>query len=845
MMTTVLQFDQVDDATIPRIGRKAANLVKMKEVGLPVPDGYCILDDAHAHYIENGTLPDRLVQEIVRAKNILGGKIAIRSSANCEDGATLSMAGVFRSQYVLRDEDIQTAVEQIYEQARSEEVDQFMAIHGKSSKDVKMGLVIQKLIEPEIAGVIYTGVNGDKLFVQYIEGFGASLVDGKNQGSAVLADRNNIIVESTGFETIPLPASAVQQIAKHSRTIENLFLGMPQDIEFAYKDGTVFILQARDLTADLGRVDLRETPAYTLEATKHKLRQLVADEKLKLEIPTAIFSDANYSELLPKPTEMDIGIHMYVWGGSDGIPGAKQLGHAAMGYLVGDEANPIISYIGGRAYFSIARYAGLYYIGFPETKEEYFATLVREYLEAVQKDPKKGAYPQMGLFLQDPSFEDLQTRFGDRAIEYFKVYQEFAARMRDLADNYLSEFHTKKRSENLSFVEKMQSVELHNLTNEQLVNHVTEVLEHIRTKSYIDFVKGARLGFYYAQRLQNLLRAKLGIGKDESQELYSRLIKGLDGSAITDANIAISQTVSEEEALRMAQELIGHYSTGEMLEIRHKPMRDRPDRLLAYVRGIRQTGQYKADFEKQRQARMAAQQAILASVPIADREELAQAMQAAQIYMAIRETAKYDFTKEYLLVRDTLELLGERTGLQGGDIYHLYPRELSQVVSDPKAMLHIIRSRKQSFSNYAELDMPPVIQESDIDILSLLENDNAAFIEAKGNFLAEGPAVTGVIVNSDDFKDFGQVNEIIQYYRQQGVPVILAATQINLSHDPLIGQAAGLVIKNAGLVAHGAQRARELGKGAIGGINTKSLLTGTKVSFDPETRTIKKIYGGE
>ena len=67
------------------------------------------------------------------------------------------------------------------------------------------------------------------------------------------------------------------------------------------------------------------------------------------------------------------------------------------------------------------------------------------------------------------------------------------------------------------------------------------ILEHNRTASYVDFVKGARLGFYYSQRLQSLLRQKLGVDQEETQKLYSRLNQGLDGSAVTEANIAIGK----------------------------------------------------------------------------------------------------------------------------------------------------------------------------------------------------------------------------------------------------------------------------------------------------------------
>ncbi len=834
-------FDQIDDSIILRVGGKATNLIILKRAGLPVPMGYCILTDAHDYYLEQNSLPDNLVSEIIRVKKNLGGKVAIRSSANCEDGTDLSMAGVFQSHYVYADEEIASVVEQIYKQSRSPEVDRFMKLHNRSSKDIKMGLIVQELVEPETAGVVYTGVNGENILVQYIDDFGAKLVEGETQGSAALINREGTIVESTGFETRPLSITEIAQLKKYSHIIEDLFPGIPQDIEFATKNGIVYLLQARTLTTDLGHVDLRETSEDVLEATKRKLKKLVAEEKRQLGTYTAIFSDANYSELLPRPTEMDIGTHMYVWGGSDGIPGAKQLGHAVMGYLVGDEAIGIIKFIGGRTYFSIARNAGVYHIGFPATKEEYFSTLVNEYLATVEKDPEKGSYPQMGLYLQDPTFEDLQIRFGERAHEYYRVYEKFVIRMRRFAQEYLLEFNTQRLPETRKFVEKLQKVNLDNMTSEQLAIHAIEILEHNRTKSYINFVRGSRLGFYYSQRLQNLLKIKLGVEKDEAQKLFARLNQGLEGSAITESNIAISGAASEEEALYIAEELVGHYSTGEMLEIRHKPMRDDPEKLLAYVRGIRQTGTYKEDFEKQKRARIAAQESILQRLPEDDRVEFSEVMHASQIYMAVRETAKYFLTKEYLFLRDTLELLGKKTGLENGDIYHLYPREIPLFASNSKAFLHLIRSRKQSFKNCPELDMPPVIRESEIESLSLLEKDNVPFDSAVGKFLAEGQQVIGVIVNSDEFDDLSEVNLVMQEYRQKGILVILAATQMNLSHDPLIHQSAGLVIKNAGLVAHGAQRARELGKGAIGGINTKKLRTGTKVLFDPQTRSVNKI----
>lgn len=839
---SVLSFDRIDTPDSSKIGGKAAHLVILKKAGLPVPPGYCVPVNVHDQYLEYGIIPEGLVKGITEAKRILGGKIALRSSATCEDGSHLSMAGVFESLYLYDDRQIASGVEQIFQHARSQDVENFMALHGKSAKDVHMCLVVQRLIEPELSGVIFTRVNGDNLLIQYIDGFGALLVDGNTRGSSLIVDINGRIVESTGFEIRPFPKEAITQAQRCTRVIEKLFPDAPQDIEFTFRDGVVSIVQARPLTTDLGKVELRETPVECLEAhTKEKIRRLMAREKAELGTKTAVFSDANYSELLPKPTEMDIGLHMYVWGGSDGIPGAKQIGHSKMGYEVGPEAVPIISYLGGRPYSSIARYAAIYHAGFPETKEEYFSTLVNEYLEAVQVDPEKGAYPQMGLFLQDPTLEDLQKRYGDRAEEYFRVYQEFTVRMRGFANGFINEFRDKRLPSNAAFVETMEQIDLDSMNCEQLLGHVSKILEHIRTSSNVDFVKAARLGFYYSQKLQGLLMKKFGYDHKQAKKIFSKLNQGLDGSAITDANIAIAEASSDEEAMSIAPSLIGHFSTGEMLEIRHKRLRDDPKALKTYVVGIRQTGNYRRQFEAQKTARLESEGSLLIDLSPEDRAELEEIIRASQTYMALRETVKYLFTKEYLLLRDALQILEQKTGLENGDIYFLDPRELAILVSDAPAMFHLIRARRQSFKNYEELDMPSVIRESDIDGISLTTDNNIDFTETTGKFLAEGPLGEGTIVNLDECESLEQAAALMREYQALSIPVILVATQMNLIHDPFIAQSVGLIIENAGIVAHGAQRARELGKGAIGGIKSKQLKTGMRIFFDPLNQVIRKL----
>lgn len=836
----IFSFRNINEIPANQIGGKATNLVLLQRAHLPIPDGFCIPTSEHFLYLKHNAIDSHLIKDIAYIKKKLGGKIAMRSSANCEDGTNLSMAGVFHSHYVYEDREILPAIKNIYDHAHSKEVSEFLKLHGKSIKHVQMGIVIQKLIEPDISGVIYTHVNRNNYLVQYTKGFGAHLVDGETQGSMLLMNKHGVIKRSVGFESTPITIDVIEKMTQLTHTIEKIFPDTPQDIEFAVQDHTVYILQSRPLTTDIGSVHLNTTPEETINQTKRKVRSLVAAEKNDLGTRTAIFSDANYSELLPKPTEMDIGIYMYIWGGCDGIPGATQIGRKDMGYLVAPESIGIINYIGGRTYSSIARYAGVYHIGFPTTKKEYFTTLVNEYLDAIEKDPEKGAYPQMKLFLQDPTLKDLEFRFGKKAQSYFNTYQQFVMHLQTIAEEFIVEFQTKRHREHEHFIQDMQKITLDDLTTDKLHAHGMHILEHIRTETNVDFVKAARLGFYYSQKLHSFLSEKLHINDHAAEELYAKLNQGLDGSAITQANISIAEAPTEKEALIIASKLIGHFNTGEMLEIRHEPLRDNPIKLKAYVQGLRKTGNYLHQFTKQKLARLNSEKEILSQLSPTDAKEIQHMIKASQTYMALRETVKYIYTKEYLLFRNVLEGLQKRLCLKTGDIYFIYPRELKTLITDPKTILHLIRSRRQSFKNYELINMPAVICEDNIESIGLTSDDDTVFNESIGRFLADGPKVRGIIFNLDEFDTLEHAASKLHSYLEHE-SIILVATQMNLSHDPFIAQSAGLIIENAGIVAHGAQRARELGKGALGGIKSRLLKTGMNVLFDPKKRLVKRI----
>lgn len=839
----IKSHEQIGEDYRALVGGKALNLATMANNGIAVPEAVYVTTEAHDNYLEEGAIDSYLVSELQCVRDAMGGPIAVRSSATCEDGADVSMAGVFDTHYLFDNtQDTATAIQAIYEQSHSQEVVDLLRLHGHEPESVRMGIIVQRLVAAEKSGVLYTDVAGNSTLVQYVNGLGANLVDGLQEGSSILLDDKGAIAQSKGFTDSPLTDENVGQLHSNAQTIKQLFGNVPQDIEFAIEDGAVHILQARPLTTEINSIELQATPAETLQSVKNHIHELITAEKHELGSEQVIFSDSNFSEIIPRPKEMDIGVFSYIFTGSDGIEGAIQKGRKEIGYPLGEESVGYMHFIGGKPYFSVAGDAHTFYAGFPGDRASYNSSLVAEYLQAIEANPKKGNYPEMGLYLQDPTLEELQDRFGDQAETYYDSYLQFRGRLAGYADTFLDDYQQLHLPAELRHLEDMAAIPLGELEGDELQCYLFDVLEHLRNQSCVNFVKAARLGFYYSRRLQRYLEQGLGTDHDHAEDLFSKLTQGLNGSEITDANLAIAGATSLEEATRIGRAKVGHYSSGEMLEIRHPRLSENDESPQTYVEGIyHNKDQYISEFAKQQRARLALEAELRGQLAAEKVDHFNQILSATQTYMALRETAKYYFVAEYGLARNALLQLSDNLGLQGDEVFSVYPRELPEFASDPERFSVIIDERQQAFANYQDLDMPSVIREKDVDSLGLASDKYEYVKEMAGKLLAQGALIaSGVIVNIDDYDDPKEAMKTIEAVKAGGSEVILVASQMNLSHDPLIVAADGIVIENAGLVSHGAQRARELGRGAIGGIKSRHLKTGERVSFDPLNRTIRR-----
>ena len=823
------------DLPAPSVGNKAYNLAKLSAAGFRVPDAICLTTAVHDFFINTGTVPAEAIIAMHEFMRRSGGRVALRSSASCEDSSDLTMAGVFSTVFVDSVVELLPALTSIYRQARDSSVADYLSIHGRFVSDVQMGVVIQTCIEADVAGVIYCGADDGRTVIEYLDGPGAVLVDGQRRGSTIILDKQGVPVDFIGLS---LDVSITRQLSAISASIACMFSGR-QDVEFVVHGRDVFVLQARPLPAAIVVPEIRETPDDTLEFVRQYVARIAQKEQRDFGSICSVFSDANYSELLPRPTEMDIGVYMYIFTGCDGVPGATQRARREMGYRNEEESVGIIAPIGGRAYFSVARNAALYQAGFPETKDEYFKILIRHYLEATQANPDKASYPQMGLYLQDPTEADLQLLFPGRERRYVEAQLDFNRRIADLARSYSTIF------KDIVLPHQAMHLEAHSRVSDDmsagaLASEFTALLEHLRLHTCVAFVKIARLGFYYSQRLISIIKAS-GMAEREAHSVFSRLTQGLEGSHVTDANLAIANAATDREAISIATREFGHTSSGEMLELRHPFLRDVPGAVEAYAAGIRENGRYADEYHRQRSMRLITEHEVMEAASDGNREELAEVIRNCQIYMALRETAKYSLSSEYALIRRTLQKISAKADFDGDDIYFLYPREVTGALVDSEWYLHLIKGRRRAWHNYSALALPHVIYSNKLSDIQLRGGKRRDAVVLQGRFLAPGICLQGVVVNVDSHASIQSAAGEIAAARSRQQSVILVATQLNLSHDPLIYQADGLIIENAGLVSHGAQRAREIGRGAIGGIDAADLPNGTVINFDPANAVVTRV----
>ncbi|HEY3462456.1 MAG TPA: PEP/pyruvate-binding domain-containing protein [Gaiellaceae bacterium] len=257
-----------DDAVF---GSKAVGLGEATREGLQLPPGIA-LSGSIVEAVAGGE--QRAIGKVLKAVRPLDRPLAVRSSAVDEDGAEASFAGQHLTLLnVATDEDVTSALREIWWSANSDSAITYRQRVGLFTRP-SVAVVIQSLLDPEVAGVMFTRnpiTGADERVIEASWGLGEVVVAGQVIPDHFRVARSGEVLECTAgaktiaIRTLPEGGTAEEKVAPE--LVERLCLdddqlgqlngladrceqvyGPARDIEWAMRAGELYLLQCRAVT---------------------------------------------------------------------------------------------------------------------------------------------------------------------------------------------------------------------------------------------------------------------------------------------------------------------------------------------------------------------------------------------------------------------------------------------------------------------------------------------------------------------------------------------------------------------------------------------------------------------
>lgn len=252
-------------------GSKAVGLGDAERNGLHVPPGVA-LSGPVVEAVAAGD--ERAMARVAKAIRDLDVPLAVRSSAVDEDGAEASFAGQHLTLLnVPVAADVPSALRDIWWSANSDSAITYRQRVGLFTRP-SVGVVIQTLLDPDVAGVMFTEnpvTGADERIIEASWGLGEAVVAGLVIPDHYRMDRSGQILErkpgrksiavrpvATGgtveeevapdrAEQLCLDDGQLRQLSQLAARCEQVY-GPGRDIEWAIAGGTLYVLQCRAVT---------------------------------------------------------------------------------------------------------------------------------------------------------------------------------------------------------------------------------------------------------------------------------------------------------------------------------------------------------------------------------------------------------------------------------------------------------------------------------------------------------------------------------------------------------------------------------------------------------------------
>jgi rifampicin phosphotransferase len=348
----IRRLEELSQAALADAGGKGANLGELINAGLPVPPGFVVTASAYQALLDiNGLgeriarrlrelaphepeaiaaasrdisgwvaaapVPDSIRSDVIHAYTALseqmpapgagepGLPVAVRSSATAEDLPSASFAGQQETFLYIRGAAmVMEHVQKCWASLWTPQAISYRASMGFEHLDVALAVVVQAMVDAEVAGVMFTAnpVSGarDEILISASYGLGEAVVSGAVTPDTFIVDADGAVRERTlgakqsrvvpdvcGTRTEPVPPAERARYSLADRDLAGLarlarrvqaHYGAPQDTEWALSGGALYLLQARPITT------LAKEPAPTvIEPDAAPINQKVSGLKQLVE----------------------------------------------------------------------------------------------------------------------------------------------------------------------------------------------------------------------------------------------------------------------------------------------------------------------------------------------------------------------------------------------------------------------------------------------------------------------------------------------------------------------------------------------------------------------------------
>ncbi len=318
MERKIIDVNELCVNDIPIVGGKGANLGELTRAGFPVPNAFVLTTAAYDYFIKKSNIFDRINEELkgidrnsddsltkasekIRdifekceipsdlKKDIISsyhklfgnnkeGFVAVRSSATAEDLPDASFAGQQETYLnVHGEDDLFDKVRKCWSSLFTARAIAYREKQGFAHEDVKLAVVVQKMVNSEVSGIMFTvdpnsGVK--EIVIEAGFGLGEAIVGGEVTPDTYKVDKSTMTVKKKRISTqkwkytkdakdghtvkvnIPEKQQKIQKIddrrvsevAEIGRQIE-IHYDKPMDMEWCIEDNKVYIVQARPITA--------------------------------------------------------------------------------------------------------------------------------------------------------------------------------------------------------------------------------------------------------------------------------------------------------------------------------------------------------------------------------------------------------------------------------------------------------------------------------------------------------------------------------------------------------------------------------------------------------------------